>query len=67
MLQTFDGSDPAQIRQQQVSQTQAHIFVEENGCEAGALAHTTEVVGVLVVDLGIGAVPPPPGHNGGGH
>jgi hypothetical protein len=65
-MQTFNEGAPAHIRQRQITQNQAQIFVEENGCTATGLQRASEVVGVLVVDLGVGAVPPPPSPHGGG-
>lgn len=65
---TFDGGDPGAIRQRSISQTSASIWFEENTCAGGDGAHTTEAVGVLIVDLGVAVVSlPAHGDGGGGH
>ncbi len=48
-MQTFDGSDPAGLRQRNLSTTSAQVKVEEEQSGDTEVNHTTEVVGYVVV------------------
>ena len=54
-MHTFDGGDPSHMRQSSVTATEAVMWVEEETCTDAELAHTTETVGVLVIEEGAGA------------
>ena len=48
-MQTFDGSDNAALRQRNVTSTSAQVKVEEEQSLDNEVAHTTEVIGYIVV------------------
>lgn len=48
-MQTFDGSDPAALRYRNLSSTSVQVKVEEETSLDDEVAHTTEVVGWLVI------------------
>ncbi len=48
-MQTFDGSDPAYIRHQDLTSTSMQVLVEEEMSGDAEIAHTTEVIGWIVV------------------
>ena len=55
-MHTFDGGDPSHMRQSSVTATNAVMWVEEETCTDAELAHTTETIGVLVIQEGVIAV-----------
>ncbi|MEM7587128.1 MAG: H-type lectin domain-containing protein [Acidobacteriota bacterium] len=48
-MQTFDGSDPTALRQRNLSSTSVQVKCEEEQSGDTEVAHTTEVVGYIVV------------------
>ena len=48
-MQTFDGSDPAALRQRNLTSTSFQVKVEEEQSGDVEVAHTTEVVGYIIV------------------
>lgn len=48
-MQTFDGSDPAALRHRNLGSTSVEVKVEEEESGDAEVAHTTEVVGWLVI------------------
>jgi hypothetical protein len=51
-LQTHDGSDTASVRYQTLDASGATFFVEEEKSNDSEINHTTEVVGVLAIEIG---------------
>ncbi len=48
-MQTFDGSDAAALRQRNLTSTSVQVKVEEEQSGDAEVAHTTEVVGYIIV------------------
>ena len=59
-MHTYDGTDPAHMRQAMLSAQGAQLWVEEESCTDAEVRHTNEVVGVIAIALPAGSVPPPP-------
>ena len=57
-IHTFDGPDPAHLRQTDpVTKLFGKIFVEEETCSDAELGHTTEKVSILAIDTGVSGQP----------